>query len=577
MLEVALHNPRQHNQFQHNGEPLLLARSAGEAPLWTPVDPAASQEIQPTVQIVAGELGVRLTNTGCELVCDDAEYTEAGDCCALSVPTQFTIGDTLFEIVDTGRFSPPRPLQKLQFDETALAVLEASAQGPSPATIARWFSGLGSLNRWARSLQALYVQEAQCAVDAIGLDGAMVLRRRDERWEIAASHLPHPEFGIHCDVAVLDELLQSPQTLFHGDAGADPALPAVVVSPLRNAAGNIVGAIYGSRSVHPGNFRRSIRYLEANLIELLAGAVSEAIARVERESEVDRRRALLEQAFALSQAQTPPRIVSEQREVTLLFADLRDFTELIAPLETEQVYELLGHVMDCLTAAVMDHDGLVIDYFGDGLAAMWNAPADQCQHPELACRAALRMMQKLPEIAADWHDLLFDELRIGVGVHTGWVQVGNAGSQRRAKYGPRGPEVHLASRVECATKEIGVPLVVTRPTAERLSNRLTPHRLCRARMRGLPQPIDLFTLSGAAANEAERAAWRAYDAALSLFEDGQLNDAAHVLQSIDDSSADVPLQFLAQQVARELGRAQRRRRTDAAGSTPQGVVTLNAK
>ena len=421
------------------------------------------------------------------------------------------------------------------------------------------------------------MQAAQCAVDAIGLDGAVVLRRRDGRWEIAASHLPHPELGIHCDVAVLDELLHAPQTLFHGDAGGELEFPSVVVSPLRNAAGNLVGAMYGTRSVRAGNARRSIRYLEANLIELLAGAVSEVIARVERESEVDRRRVLLEQAFAASHGHTAQRMVTEQREVTLLFADLRDFTELIAPLEIEQVYELLSHVMDCLTAAVIDHDGLVIDYFGDGLAAMWNAPADQCEHAELACRAALRMLQSLPEIAADWRDLLLDELRIGIGVHTGWVQVGNAGSKRRAKYGPRGPEVHLASRVECATKEIGVPLVVTGPTVERLSNRLSDHRLCCARMRGVQQPIDLFTLSCVAADEPHRCAWLDYDSALSLFERGQLADAADLIQQIDDSIAGVPVRFLAHHVARAIGRAHRRRSTDKAISTSQGVITLTAK
>ena len=169
---------------------------------------------------------------------------------------------------------------------------------------------------------------------------------------------------------------------------------------------------------------------------------------------------MLERAFVATLENDPQKMIGETREVTLLFADLRDFTRLPTSLETDVVYELLGHVMDCLTAAVMDHDGLVIDYYGDGLAAMWNAPADQADHPELACRAGLRMLEALPDVVADWAGVLDRELQLGVGIHTGVVHVGNAGSCRRMKYGPRGANVNLASRVESATK-------ATRPAAAR--------------------------------------------------------------------------------------------------------------
>ena len=207
------------------------------------------------------------------------------------------------------------------------------------------------------------------------------------------------------------------------------------------------------------------------MIELLAGAVSEGIAGLEHEAEVDRRRALLERVYAGNLNHEPRKIISEKRDVTLLFADLRQSTSLSSDFEIDQLCELMGQVLDCLSAAVMDHDGLVIDYYGDGLAAMWNAPADQAEHAELACRAALRMLETLPDVAADWADVLHKDLRLAIGIHSGVVQVGNAGSGRRTKYGPRGPNVHLASRAENATKELDVPLVVTQPVAERLSNR----------------------------------------------------------------------------------------------------------
>jgi adenylate cyclase len=470
--------------------------------------------------------------------------------------------------------------------------------GIAPSTVSKWFAAIGSLNRWTTSLQELYDQATRCAVESIGLDGAMLLRRRDDRWEIAASHLPHPELGIHCDLSVLDELLRGPETQFHGSAAPDQRFgegarpqsrhpgerltiaepPAVVVSPLPNAAGELVGAIYGYRSVRSGNARRGIRYLEAHMIELLAGAVSEGIVRLEQEAEVDRRRALLERAYAGTLHSEPRKIISEKRELTLLFADLRRSTDLSSLFEIDELCELVGQVLDCLSAAVMDHDGVVIDYYGDGLAAMWNAPADQADHAELACRAALRMFETLPDVAADWAHVLQAELRLAVGIHTGIAQVGNAGSARRVKYGPRGPNVHVTSRAEAAAKELDVPLVATQPVIDRLSNRFTTNRICRARIRGVREPMDLYDVFPATREPMAAAAWKNYETALLLFEHGQLIEAAELLQAADSSMNEVvPVRFLAEHIQKELGRRRRRRSTDRSGSCPSGIITLGTK
>ena len=339
--------------------------------------------------------------------------------------------------------------------------------------------------------------------------------------------------------------------------------PAIVVSPLRNAAGDLAGAVYGYRSVREGNARRTIRYLEAHMIELLAGAVSEGIARIEREAETDRRRVLLEQAAAISQNQSSREIATDEREVTLLFADLRNSTDLSAALEPNETYELLSQVMECLTAAVIDHDGLIIDYYGDGLAAMWNAPADQSDHPELACRAALRMLQTLPSISSDWLDVLHRELQIGIGIHTGMAHVGNTGTRRRSKYGPRGTTVNLTSRVEAATKQFDLPLLVDGRTAKRLSNRFATHRVCRARdAEASNDPSTSTPCVLRQATNKSSSAWQAYHEALQYFEQGRLQEAADRLATIDPALSEIPSRFLAEHLNRELARQNRRRSTD---------------
>jgi adenylate cyclase len=215
----------------------------------------------------------------------------------------------------------------------------------------------------------------------------------------------------------------------------------------------------------------------------------------------------------------------------------------------------------------------VIDYYGDGLAAMWNAPADQVEHAELACRAALRMLETLPEVAADWRQILSAELRLAIGVHTGAVLVGNAGSRRRTKYGPRGPHVNLASRTEAAAKELQIPLVITQTTADRLSSRFMTHRICRARLRGAEQPINLFVISKTAADEDTLAAWATYDIALCRFEQGEFAAAMLALNSLGETIVLPAASFLASEISRAQGRRQRRRSTDGRGAF-DGIVTL---
>jgi adenylate cyclase len=187
------------------------------------------------------------------------------------------------------------------------------------------------------------------------------------------------------------------------------------------------------------------------------------------------------------------------------------------------------------------------------------------------------MLASLPEVTEDWIILTQTELRLGIGVHTGSVQVGNAGSARQKKYGPRGPTVNLASRVEAATKELRVPCLATRSTVERLTSECVANRVCRALMPGLPQPIDLYSVRGRTGGSQIELAWRQYDAALRQFEQGEHEAAADLLATMDRSISGVPRRFLAERIQNELGRNLRRRNSDTPLSLPGGVIPLAAK
>jgi adenylate cyclase len=274
----------------------------------------------------------------------------------------------------------------------------------------------------------------------------------------------------------------------------------------------------------------------------------------------------------------PTSVRSEQREVTLLFADVRGFTELAGSLPNDPLAcELLAHVMECLSNAVVEQDGFIVDFFGDGLMAMWNAPSNQPDHADHACRAALEMLASLPAVNDDWIILTQTELRLGIGVHTGSVQVGNAGSERKEKYGPRGPHVNLASRVEAATKELHVPLLATASTVERLTGECISNRVCRALMPGVQQPVDLYAVRRRTDDLQLERAWRTYEEALGQFEQGEHDVATDLLATMERSIKDVPRRFLMERIQTERGRELRRRNSDKPVSLPAGVIPLSAK
>ncbi len=186
-----------------------------------------------------------------------------------------------------------------------------------------------------------------------------------------------------------------------------------------------------------------------------------------------------------------------------------------------------------------------------------------------------QMLERLPDVSDDWVHMTESAFRLGVGVHTGMVQVGNAGSTLQAKFGPRGPNVHVASRIEAATKELGVPLLATQPTVERVSNQFTANRVCRASLPGM-RPMNLYTLRSPLTETRLTEAWNAYDKALHHFEQGEFQEAAAALATIELPPAEVPVRFLSEQVERELGFAQRRRSTDRPAPR-YGVIALEAK
>jgi adenylate cyclase len=154
----------------------------------------------------------------------------------------------------------------------------------------------------------------------------------------------------------------------------------------------------------------------------------------------------------------------EKRICTFLFTDVRGFTNLSEKLKPEEVTEIMNKVLTVQVTCIQAHGGMVDKFIGDACMAIFNAPLDLDEHEKraVACardmRTAIRMLQKeLPEPIA-----------IGIGVNTGEAIIGNMGSDTRFDYSAIGDAVNTAARLESATKEAGVDLLIGESTRKKV-------------------------------------------------------------------------------------------------------------
>jgi adenylate cyclase len=158
----------------------------------------------------------------------------------------------------------------------------------------------------------------------------------------------------------------------------------------------------------------------------------------------------------------------EEREITVLFADIRNFTPFSEQHSAQNVVKLLDAFFTAVVPIVERHGGTVNLYIGDALMVLFGAPDPQPDHPARAVATAVAMVRRVHELESQWKELGADEFRIGVGVHTGKAVVGTVGSPRRLDYTAIGDTVNTASRIEAGNKELNAEILISRSTYEAL-------------------------------------------------------------------------------------------------------------
>jgi adenylate cyclase len=427
-----------------------------------------------------------------------------------------------------------------------------------------WLQGAMDVLQSAASSPDYLQQAAKSAVQLIDLDVAVVLQREKDEWQEAAS-----EIAAGCTLpktwrpsrTMLERVLADKRTVFHPpQTGQDATIRgeslqsvrSLVAAPILSREGEVIALLYGERR-NEGVLTRCgiIDEVQARLFELLAYGVAAGLARAEQERQVMAERVRFEQFFTpelagMLQARGEEMLAAKSETITVLFCDINGFSRISAEKDPRITIEWLRDVLSLLSDCVAQERGVLIDYSGDALEAIWGAPEVTPDHALRACRAALKMREGLAEFNVRWEPRLGEATGISIGVNSGPAQVGNIGSRRKIKYGAFGPTVNLASRVQGATKLVGSPLLVTKRTADFLGGAFPLRRICTATTVNIAEPVDFYELPAAA-----DAAWSKlkdqYEQALGLFEQAQFRQAMALLINLaGDYSSDVPTMNLLQ-------------------------------
>jgi adenylate cyclase len=256
----------------------------------------------------------------------------------------------------------------------------------------------------------------------------------------------------------------------------------------------------------------------------------------------------------------------EVRDLTIMFCDIRDFTTISERMEASALTALLNDFLTPMTEAVLSNGGTIDKYIGDAIMAFWNAPLDEPDHPELACRATLEMRRRLALLNAQLAEKAaaagqsHEPIMIGIGLNSGPALVGNLGARQRLNYSVIGDSVNLASRIEGVSKNFGVDILIGEQTRLAAPD-FAAIPIGDIQVKGKTKPARLFALiGGPEVARAPQAAdlLAAFSDAAQGFKSGDFAAAEAALEKARALSAGLDLEPLLDHMTRALAAAKQK-------------------
>lgn len=228
----------------------------------------------------------------------------------------------------------------------------------------------------------------------------------------------------------------------------------------------------------------------------------------------------------------------EERQVTVMFTDIRNFTELCETLTPHQSLALLNRYLGRISGVIEKYDGVIDKYTGDGVMALFGAPIGRSDDPERAIFAALEIQQQIIDLGRDLAGEKLPHPAVGIGINTSRVIAGNIGTASRLNYTVLGDGVNLAARLENLTKRYQVSLIVGQETCERVPD-LIYRELDKVRVKGKKVAVRIFQPLGrdGEIDAATLSTLANYHAAIEAYRNRQWKIAGEAMTSLMDVPA----------------------------------------
>lgn len=250
-----------------------------------------------------------------------------------------------------------------------------------------------------------------------------------------------------------------------------------------------------ARDIGEGRLDTRVDWRGSDEIGLLASAFNEMADGLR---ERDRIRSIFGRYVSKDVAETLLKdsqgLAGENRDIAVLFADIRDFSKLSLQMTPEQIVSMLNDYFSRMTAVIQTFGGSVDKFIGDGVLALFGAPAKLDNPAEKALRAAVRMRDSVTVFNAERKMKDLPQIQIGICVAYGPAVVGTVGSEDRAEYTAIGPTVNLASRLEGLNKRLGTTIIVSRETRDKLGPAFTFKEHGEHQVRGWATPVAVCEL-----------------------------------------------------------------------------------
>lgn len=233
----------------------------------------------------------------------------------------------------------------------------------------------------------------------------------------------------------------------------------------------------------------------------------------------------------------------EEKEITILFSDIADFTSIAERISPADLVEKLNEYFSMATKVIQENGGTLDKYIGDAIMAFWNAPLKTVDHASRAVKSALEIQKAL---------LKDSEFVTRIGIHTSSAVVGNIGSDIRFNYTAIGDAVNLASRLEGLNKKYGTNIILSETSKRQIDGQIETRKIGRVRVKGREEPIDIYEPIGLSGDYGKFSmeSYHRFNDAMDLFEKAKFADAERSFEMIESELGD-PVSTVYKSLCRE--------------------------